>query len=124
MRCGVAMLKLRENTQVYISFTAVDMRKSIDGLSAVVSQVFDCKPQSGHLFIFFNSSRDKVKILHWDRNGFMLYYKRMERHRFVLPKVISQSQMVISETQLNGLLAGLDFELMGDFVEIEYDKLF
>ena len=117
------MLKVRDGIQIYVSLTVIDMRKSIDSLSALVAQEFKSEPQSGHLFIFFNRCRDKVKILHWDRNGFMLHYKRMEKHRFVLPGVNS-AQITITETQLNGLLAGLNFELMGNFSEIEYDKMF
>ena len=118
------MLKVRERTQIYVSLTVIDMRKSIDSLSALVAQEFNSEPQSGHLFIFFNRCRDKVKILHWDRNGFMLHYKRLEKHRFVLPATTGNTQIMITETQLNGLLAGLNFELMGDFNEIEYDKIF
>lgn len=118
------MLKVREQTQIYVSLTVIDMRKSIDSLSTLVAQEFKSGPQSGHLFIFFNRCRDKVKILHWDRNGFMLHYKRLEKHRFVLPSATGNTQIMITETQLNGLLAGLNFELMGDFNEIEYDKIF
>jgi transposase len=118
------MLKLREGIQIYVSMSAIDMRKSIDSLSALVVHEFKFEPQSGHLFIFFNRCRDKVKILHWDRNGFMLHYKRMEKYRFVLPSASGRTQMMITETQLNGLLAGLNFELMGEFSEIEYDKMF
>ena len=118
------MLKLREGIQIYVSTAIIDMRKSIDSLSALVVQEFKSEPQSGHLFIFFNRYRDKVKIIHWDRNGFMLHYKRMEKHRFVLPDTVDKTQIMITETQLNGLLAGLNFELMGDFKEIEYDKIF
>jgi transposase len=98
------------------------MRKSIDGLSMLVSSEFSQAPLSGDLFIFFNRSRDKVKIIYWDRNGYVLHYKRLEKHRFVVPTHLSQ--MVITETQLNGLLAGLNFELMADFTEINYDKIF
>lgn len=118
------MLKLREGIQIYVSMAVIDMRKSIDSLSALVVHEFKTEPQSGHLFIFFNRCRDKVKILHWDRNGFMLHYKRMEKRRFVLPDSPDKAQIMITETQLNGLLAGLNFELMGEFNEIEYDKIF
>jgi transposase len=118
------MLKIRSGIQIYVSLLAIDMRKSIDTLSMVVSEELACSPQSGHLFIFFNRSRDKVKILYWDRNGYVLHYKRMERHRFILPAIKNPSHLTITETQLNGLLAGLNFELMGDFDEIEYDKIF
>jgi transposase len=118
------MLKLRQGIQIYVSLSAIDMRKSIDSLSALVFQEFNQDPQCGHLFIFFNRCRDKAKVLFWDRNGYALHYKRMEKHRFVVPSVNHHNQIVITETQLNGLLAGLNFEIMGDFTEIEYDKIF
>lgn len=118
------MLKLRRETQIYVSLSAIDMRKSIDSLSALVIEEFKNDPQSGHLFIFFNRCRDKVKIVYWDKNGFVLHYKRMEKIRFVVPKLMDRMHLVITETQLNGLLAGLNFEIMGDFDEIDYDKIF
>ena len=118
------MLKVRPGIHIYVSTNAIDMRKSIDSLSVLVQQEFNDDPLSGHLFIFFNRTRDKVKILYWDRNGYVLHYKRMEKHRFVVPSLVGLSQLMITETQLNGLLAGLNFEIMGDFNEINYDKLF
>ncbi|MHB1220435.1 MAG: IS66 family insertion sequence element accessory protein TnpB [Gammaproteobacteria bacterium] len=118
------MLKVRPGIHIFVSTTLIDMRKSIDSLSVLVQQEFNDGPLSGHLFIFFNRSRDKVKILYWDRNGYVLHYKRMEKHRFVVPGSADISQLTITETQLNGLLAGLNFEIMGDFNEIDYDKLF
>ncbi len=90
----------------------------------MVVEEFQNDPQSGNLFIFFNRSRDKVKIVYWDRNGFVLHYKRMEKHRFVVPRLIDRMHLVITETQLNDLLAGLNFEIMGDFTDIDYDKIF
>ena len=114
------MLKLREGIKVYVSVDPIDARKSIDGLTALVMDVFKENPQSGHLFLFFNKYRDKVKILWWDNNGFILYYKRLEKHRFVLPKFSELNTLTISETQLHGLLAGLDFMLMRHFPEINY----
>lgn len=118
------MLKIRSGVQIYVSVSAIDMRKSIDSLSVLVNQEFNNDPQSGHLFIFFNRQRDKVKVIYWDRNGYVLHYKRLEMHRFVVPNLSGRTQLIITEMQLNGLLAGLDFELMGDFNELEYDKIF
>lgn len=114
------MLKLREGLKVYVSLNPVDARKSIDSLSALVAEVFQDNPQSGHLFLFINKSRDKVKALWWDNNGFVLHYKRLEKHRFPIPKLEGLSHLEISETQLHGLLAGLDFTLMKHFPEINY----
>lgn len=114
------MLKLREGIKVFISLNPIDARKSIDSLSQLVVEFFKDNPQSGHFFLFFNKARDKVKILWWDNNGFVLHYKRLEKHRFHLPKLNSINQLEISETQLHGLLAGLDFTLMKHFPEIQY----
>jgi transposase len=116
------MLKLREGIKIYFSIEAIDARKSIDGLSALVTSLFGDNPQSGHLFIFFNKARDKVKILWWDNNGFILHYKRLEKHRFIVPKLSDIARLEISETQLHGLLAGLDFSLMKHFPEINYHQ--
>ncbi len=116
------MLKLREGIKVYVSTQLIDARKSIDSLSVIVSSLFGENPQSGHLFIFFNKSRDKVKILWWDCNGFVLHYKRLEKHRFIVPKLSDIARLEISEAQLHGLLAGLDFSLMKHFPEINYHQ--
>jgi transposase len=99
---------------------SIDARKSIDSLCIMISESFKDNPQCGNLFIFFNKSRDKVKIIWWDTNGFILHYKRLEKGRFVLPKLGGIDKLEISQTQLHGLLAGLDFSLMRHFPEINY----
>ena len=114
------MLKIREGVKVLVSIEPIDARKSIDSLSNLVLENFHDNPQSGNLFLFFNKARDKVKILYWDNNGFIMHYKRLEKHRFVVPKLQGLLQLEITETQLHGLLAGLDFMLMGRFNEINY----
>ena len=116
------MLKLRSGQKVFVSTDPSDMRKSIDGLSMLVFQEFGKDALSGDVFVFFNRARDKAKLLYWDKTGYVLHYKRMEKHRFVISKSI-QSGLEITETQLNGLLAGLDFELMGEFSDIPYDLI-
>jgi transposase len=77
-------------------------------------------PQSGHLFLFFNKSRDKVKLVYWDKNGFVLHCKRLEKHKFIIPKLHPSTHLEITELQLQGLLAGLDFMLMTQFSDINY----
>ena len=114
------MLKLREGVEIYVSLEPADMRKSIDSLIVLVTNEFEKNPQSGHLFLFFNKNKDKAKIIYWDRNGFVLHYKRMEKHRFNIPKLSDTKQIMITEVQLHGLLAGLDFMLMSKFTEINY----
>ena len=118
------MLKLRTGTKIYISTELINMRKSIDGISMLVQDLLDQHPQSGHLFIFFNKAKDKVKVLWWDTNGFILHYKRLEKHRFAVPDFAAKKEWLIDEIQLNGLLRGLDFTLMTNNDEINYDQLF
>lgn len=90
-------------TAVYVAGQAVDMRKSIDGLALAVQESLPLSPRSGALFVFFNRGRDKVKLLWWDRHGFWLAYKRLERGRFVLP---AQPQLTLADLTL--VLEGID----------------
>lgn len=116
------MIRLKEGVKIYVSVDPVDARKSIDSLSCLIPDKFNENPQSGNLFLFFNKAKDKVKILYWDDIGFALYYKRLEKHRFAVPKLMGQSHIEITEVQLHGLLSGLDFTLMRRFTEISYSK--
>jgi transposase len=96
-----------QNTPVFIAVGATDMRKSINGLSLLVEEHFALDVFSGHLFAFCNRRRDIVKILFWDRNGFCLWHKRLEKDKFSWPH--SEEEVVnISGQQLLWLLAGLD----------------
>ena len=114
------MLKFRDEIKIYVSTQPMDARKSIDGLCALVLEHFADNPQCGNVFIFFNRARDKVKLLWWNANGFVLYYKRLEKHRFVIPALSTEEKIEITQAQLHGLLAGLDFSLMRHFPEINY----
>ena len=103
------MLGLPPSVKIHFATTLVDMRKGIDGLRAVVEQVLRRDPLCGHLFVFVGRSRDKVKILFWDRNGFVLYLKRLEQGRFQLPVVDERRQHVEMEpAQLAMLLGSID----------------
>lgn len=102
--------------KVYLACGATDMRKSIDGLSALVAQSFALDPFSHSLFVFCNRQRDKLKILTWDHNGFWLYYRRLERGRFLWPRALNGSQtsssstLAITSRELQWLLDGLSLE--------------
>lgn len=86
------------------------MRKAIDGLSALIVDALDKEPTSGDIFIFRNKSGDKIKLLYWDKNGFMLCYKRLAKGRFKFPRD-RQGCITISAEQLSWLLMGFDFTL-------------
>jgi transposase len=83
------------------------MRRSIDGLAALVQESFQLNPFSPCLFVFCNRQRDRLKILHWQHNGFWLYYRRLERGRFEWPNSADDKTVVISRRELNWLLDGL-----------------
>ena len=101
--------------KVYLACGATDLRKSIDGLCALVSYSFELDPMSSSLFVFCNRGRDKLKILYWDNNGFWLLYRRLETGRFRWPGGTScpsskATPLPINRRQLQWLLDGLDVE--------------
>lgn len=96
--------------RVYLACGSTDLRKSIDGLAALVSQTFRLDPFAPALFVFCNRKRDKLKILHWDHNGFWLYYRRLERGRFQWPPVTDRQTLTVTRRQLQWLLDGLAIE--------------
>ncbi len=94
--------------KVYLAVGSTDMRKAINGLSIMVEQAMDLNPFSGDLFVFCNRKRTIIKILYWDHNGFCLWHKRLEEHRFKWPDTGEETIMIGAE-QLGWLLAGLDY---------------
>lgn len=105
------MLNFPANVRIYLCTTPTDMRKSFDGLHTLVRQVFDANPLDGHLFLFVNRRRDRVKILWWERDGLALYYKRLEAGTYELPAVRDDAQGVeIDGTVLSLLLNGVDLQ--------------
>ena len=104
------MLTLPIAVRIYLARGATDMRKSIDGLSAVTRTVLDHDPVSGHLFVFCNARRDRIKILYWERTGFWLLHKRLEKGTFAwpVPAEDDAQQVELSASDLSALLGGLD----------------
>ena len=79
------MLNLAANTRIFLAVEPTDMRKGFDGLFALVESVIQQDPFSGHLFVFRNRRRDRLKILWWDRDGLAIWYKRLEKGGFQFP---------------------------------------
>ena len=92
---------------VYLCLEAVDFRKSINGLAALVEAELELPVFNGTLFVFCNKGRDKLKLLYWDKTGFALWYKRLDKARFKWPQLTSPT-MTLSEQQLHWLLSGYD----------------
>lgn len=108
------MLTLTTENKIFVYITPIDLRKAINGLVMLLVDVYKQNPQTGDVFIFTNRERNKIKALFWDNNGFVLYYKRIERGRFNYSKYLQGDEIIISETQLRALMIGLDFHLVGN----------
>jgi transposase len=100
------MLSLSATHRVYLACGATDLRKSIDGLAALVQTSFGLDPFSPSLFVFCNRERNKLKILCWEHNGFWLFYRRLERGTFQWPTSNEQTVSITSR-ELRWLLDGL-----------------
>jgi transposase len=103
------MLTIPPSVRVYLAAEPVDLRRGHDGLIALVRRVWRLNPFDGHLFVFLGRRLDRVKVLVWDRNGFVLYYKRLSRGRFLMPRIAKNAAHVeLDATTLAMLLDGID----------------
>jgi len=97
------------SVRIYLSTASTDMRKGFDSLAALVREGLGYDPLSGHLFLFVGRHKDRLKLLYWDKDGFALWYKRLEEGTFRLPaakKVGASVELKASELAM--LLAGID----------------
>ena len=101
------MFGLSAAVRVYLAKEPADMRKSFDGLSALVAGPLALDPLSGHLFVFLNKRRDRIKILYWDRDGLAVWAKRLERGTFRVP-ITTAGRVEMTTADLAALLAGID----------------
>jgi len=108
---------------VYLCREAVDFRKGINGLAALVEESLELNPFSEQLFVFCNRARDRVRILYWERNGFCLWQKRLERHRFHWPRREPGAVVTLTGQQLNWLLDGLDVMRMKAHERLFYRRV-
>lgn len=103
------MLSLGGTHRVFLCVRPIDFRKAHDGLCALVRDQFADDPFSGDLFVFHNGAKDRVKLLVWDRNGFWLLYKRLEKGRFPFDVKGDGARVEIDRAQLSMLLEGIDW---------------
>ncbi|MGZ3489822.1 MAG: IS66 family insertion sequence element accessory protein TnpB [Isosphaeraceae bacterium] len=101
------MFGLSAAVRVYLAKEPADMRKSFDGLAALALGSLGLDPLSGHLFVFVNKRRDRIKILYWDRDGLAVWAKRLERGTYRVPDAAA-SRVEITTAELAALLAGID----------------
>jgi len=100
------MLNTDENRKVYLACGNTDMRKSINGLAAVVEDSFQLDPFEKSLFVFCNRQRNRLKILTWEDNGFWLHFKRLERGHFKWPASGEDVTMSLSIEELSHIIKG------------------
>jgi transposase len=100
---------LPPSVKVYLAAEPTDLRRGHDGLCASVRATLGRDPYAGHLFVFIGRRVDRIKILFWDRGGFVVYYKRLEKGRFRMPAITaSAKQIELDATSLAMLLDGID----------------
>ncbi len=103
------MLSLGGTHRVFLCAKPVDFRRAHDGLCALVRDQFHDDPFSGDVFVFHNGAKDRVKLLLWDRNGFWLLYKRLEKGTFPFDVRGESARVEIDRAQLSMLLDGLEW---------------
>jgi transposase len=111
------------SVRIFIAREPIDMRKGLDGLAGMVIDVIDQDPQSGHLFVFFNKGRNRMKCLVWDASGYWLLCKRLENGHFkIFDRVgASRTSFELTSTEFALLLDGID--LRGARRRVTHDEL-
>ena len=104
------MLSVSSQTRVFLARDAVDMRKSFNGLIGLAESVLEQDPLSGHLFVFINRRRDRIKLLYWGGTGFCIWYQQLEQGGYQLPDATTADEqgIEITATQLSLILDGVD----------------
>ena len=108
--------------EIYLHRDPVDFRKAINGLVLIVEQQMQLSPFSDALFVFCNRPRDKLKVLYWDKTGFCLWYKRLEKEKFKWPRKNKESVMNLTEDQWQWLLSGYDINKLKGHQLLEFSS--
>jgi len=114
------VIRLEAFTRIFIHKAPVDFRKSINGLSEIVQNEMRLDPFSRYLFVFGSRDRKKVKLLYWDRTGFALWLKRLEKAKFPWPRKIEGDVIELSARELEWLLDGYEFWKMKPHETLNY----
>ena len=115
------MMSPLATAEIYLCTTPIDFRKGIKSLSVMVEAELELNPFSEQLYLFTNRRRDRVKMLYWERTGFCLWIKILEKARFIWPR--DGGDRVITLEQLQWLLNGYDLALMKPHETLHYQSL-
>lgn len=113
-------LQLHGN-KIWLFRQPINFCKSIDGLVHLIVNETQYKPQAG-IYLFYNKARDKIKCLSWHKNGYILLYKRLESGKFSFTHNPSTGMIEVNVDELSWLLAGLEWQKMRDWKELNYEK--
>ena len=103
------MISLAHPVRVFLHTPPTDLRKGFDALCGLVTTAFGQDPTSGHLFLFVDRRRDRIKLLYWDRDGLAIWYKRLEIGSFQIPTNSTEAVSIeMTATQLSLILSGID----------------
>jgi transposase len=102
--------QLSASVRVFLCTRPTDMRKSFDGLSGLVQECFQQDVLTGHLFLFVNRRRDRIKVLYFDRDGLVIWYKRLESGSFEIPRTTETAGIELRPAQLAMILSGIDLQ--------------
>ena len=110
------MMHLPASVRVYLCTTPCDMRRSFDGLHALVISAMQLDALAGHLFVFSNKRRDRIKILYWDRDGFAIWAKRLEEGTYAMPfddnaDCANAARREVTAQELGAILSGIDLSI-------------
>ena len=111
---------LADTNKILLYYKTTDMRKSINGLSIIISEDLGRNPTDGGIYVFYNKQYDKIKILYWYKNGFSLLYRRLEKQRFKLSQIMDKK--MISYGELVMIFEGVDIKKVRRFKPLKYNK--
>ena len=120
---GASMKDVKHFNSVFIHREPVDMRRGINGLSEIVQSSMQGDLMGRHLFVFSGRRKNTIKVLYFDRSGFCLWQKRLEKDKFAWPKKLADSVVNISPEQFGWLLEGFDVWRMKPFEELYFEKV-
>jgi transposase len=104
------MIMLPSTVRIFLCTRPTDMRKSFDGLTGLVQECFSQDLLTGHLFLFVNRRGDRIKLLHFDRDGLVIWYKRLEAGSFEMPSTAEPNGIELRPAQLAMILSGIDMK--------------
>lgn len=117
------MISIAEDIKILVCTQPIDMRKQVNGLILLVVEELKQNPQSKQMFLFFGKTRDKVKALLWDSNGFILIYKKLEKEKFIFPQHI-HNPIEINNDLFQALMRGFDFYRLKQHPELKISQYF